>query len=94
MSTRYVADPNQYSLPTLGEHRRWSQRGRKTGPLCKVKLWKAKGDTSLVRTEKAGVGGSTPSLATTFQSSCLNCPAPASVRSQSVFVWRMAENRS
>jgi hypothetical protein len=38
----------------------------KLGPLCKVKLLKDKGDTLVLRSpEKAGVGGSTPSLATT-----------------------------
>ena len=37
----------------------------KLGPLRKVKLLKDKGDTLVVRSpEKAGVGGSTPSLAT------------------------------
>ena len=37
----------------------------KPGPLCKVKLLKDKGDKLVVRSpEKAGVGGSTPSLAT------------------------------
>jgi hypothetical protein len=37
----------------------------KLGPLCKVKLLKDKGDTLVVCSpEKAGVGGSTPSLAT------------------------------
>jgi len=36
----------------------------KLGPLCKVKLLKNNGDKTVVRTEKAGVGGSTPSLAT------------------------------
>ena len=37
----------------------------KLGPLCKVKLLKDKGDKLVVRSpEKAGVGGSTPSLAT------------------------------
>jgi hypothetical protein len=34
----------------------------KLGPLCKVKFLKDKGDRLVVRTEKAGVGGSTPSL--------------------------------
>ncbi len=39
----------------------------KLGPLRKVKLLKDKGDTLVVRSpEKAGVGGSTPSLATMF----------------------------
>ena len=37
----------------------------KLAPLCKVKLLKDKGDTLVVLSpEKAGVGGSTPSLAT------------------------------
>jgi hypothetical protein len=37
----------------------------KLGPLCKVKLLKNKADKAVVRSpEKAGVGGSTPSLAT------------------------------
>jgi hypothetical protein len=39
----------------------------KLGPLFIVKLLKDKGDTLVVCSpEKAGVGGSTPSLATTF----------------------------
>jgi hypothetical protein len=39
----------------------------KLGLLCKVKLLQDKGDTLVVRSpEKAGVGGSTPSLATMF----------------------------
>ena len=39
----------------------------KLGPLCKVKLLKNKVDKAVVRSpEKAGVGGSTPSLATMF----------------------------
>src|SRR4029077_9176841 len=39
----------------------------KLGPLCKVKLLKNDGDKLVVRSpEKAGVGGSTPSLATMF----------------------------
>jgi hypothetical protein len=39
------------------------------GPLCKVKLLKKKADKAVVRSpEKAGVGGSTPSLATIFNS--------------------------
>jgi hypothetical protein len=39
----------------------------KLGPLCKVKLLKDKGDKLVVRSpEKAGGGGSTPSLATIF----------------------------
>jgi hypothetical protein len=39
----------------------------KLGTLCKVKLLKDKGDTLVVRSpEKAGVGGSTPSLATIY----------------------------
>jgi len=50
----------------LCEHRRWSQNGHKTGPLCKVKL-KNDRDKLVVRSpEKAGAGGSTPSLATIF----------------------------
>ena len=37
----------------------------KLGPLCKVKLFNNQGDKLVVRSpEKAGVGGSTPSLAT------------------------------
>ena len=37
----------------------------KLGPLCEVKLLKNDGDKLVVRSpEKAGVGGSTPSLAT------------------------------
>ena len=37
----------------------------KLGPLCKVKLLENNGDKAVVRSpEKAGVGGSTPSLAT------------------------------
>ena len=37
----------------------------KLGPLCKVKLLNNNGDKTVVRSpEKAGVGGSTPSLAT------------------------------
>jgi hypothetical protein len=37
----------------------------KPGPLCKVKLLNNQGDKLVVRSpEKAGVGGSTPSLAT------------------------------
>src|SRR4029077_2140214 len=36
----------------------------KLGPLCKVKLLKNNGDKVVERTEKAGGGGSTPSLAT------------------------------
>ena len=40
----------------------------KLGPLCKVKLLKNNGDKTVVFSpEKAGVGGSTPSLATIFQ---------------------------
>jgi hypothetical protein len=39
----------------------------KLGPPCKVKLLKDKGDTLVVCSpEKAGVGGSTPSLVTIF----------------------------
>ena len=59
------------SLPTLGEHRRAGHRMvTKLGPLCKVKLLKDKEDTLVVRSpEKAGVGGSTPSLATMFSTS-------------------------
>jgi hypothetical protein len=39
----------------------------KLGPLRKVKLLKNKADKAVVRSpEKAGVGGSTPSLATMF----------------------------
>src|SRR2546425_2224949 len=39
----------------------------KLWPLCKVKLLKNNVDKAVVRSpEKAGVGGSTPSLATTF----------------------------
>jgi hypothetical protein len=39
----------------------------KLGPLCKVKLLKNNVDKAIVRSpEKAGVGGSTPSLATIF----------------------------
>jgi len=47
----------------------------KLGPPCKVKLLKDKGDTLVVCSpEKAGVGGSTPSLATTFFSGLANQP--------------------
>ena len=39
----------------------------KLGPLWRVKLLKKQGDKAVVRSpEKAGVGGSTPSLATIF----------------------------
>jgi hypothetical protein len=38
----------------------------KLGPLREVKLLKNKADKAVVCTEKAGVGGSTPSLATMF----------------------------
>src|SRR5258707_14857227 len=48
----------------------------KLGPLCKVTLLKTKGDRSVVRSpEKAGVGGSTPSLATMFSVTC-RAPQP------------------
>jgi hypothetical protein len=48
----------------------------KLGPLCKVKLLKTKGDTAVVRSpEKAGVGGSTPSLATIIQRTWAFSPA-------------------
>ena len=43
----------------------------KLGPLCKVKLLNNKADKAVVRSpEKAGVGRSTPSLATTFSITC------------------------
>jgi hypothetical protein len=51
----------------LGEHRRWSKSGHNNRPLRSVKLLMAQVDKLVVRSpEKAGVGGSTPSLATTF----------------------------
>jgi len=41
----------------------------KLGPLCEVKLLKNGRDKLVIASpEKAGVGGSTPSLATIFQS--------------------------
>jgi len=43
----------------------------KLRPLCKVKVLKNDGDQLVVRSpEKAGVGGSTPSLATMFSITC------------------------
>src|SRR5438552_15202459 len=50
----------------------------KLGPLCKVKLLKNKADKAVVRSpEKAGVGGSTPSLATILSITCIR-PQPYS----------------
>ena|SRR6266576_717131 len=60
----------------------------KLGPLCKVKLLKDKGDKLVVRTEKAGVGGSTPSLATTFQKNLAESRLAFPVRSQSAIFRR------
>src|SRR6266487_2969808 len=52
----------------------------KLGPLCKVKLLKNNGD----KAEKAGVGGSTPSLATIIPKNLTKLwycpPSPLSVR--------------
>jgi hypothetical protein len=48
----------------------------KLAPLCKVKLLKNGRDKLVVRSpEKAGVGGSTPSLATMFSITCVR-PQP------------------
>ena len=43
--------------------------------------------------EKAGVGGSTPSLATMILQNLHESLSDAPVRYQSVFVWCVAENR-
>ena len=54
------------------------------GTLCKVKLLKNQGDKLVVRSpEMAGVGGSTPSLATIILKNLDDSPRDPSVRSQS-----------
>ncbi len=58
----------------------------KLGPLCRVKL--------LNNPEKAGVGGSTPSLATIILKNLAESGLALPVRSQSAPVGRVAENRS
>ena len=53
----------------------------KLGLLCKVKLLKNDGDKMVA--EKAGVGGSTPSLATIIPKNLDESPCASAVRSQS-----------
>ena len=56
----------------------------KLGPLCEVKLLKNNVDKAVVRSpEKAGGGGSTPSLATIILKSLFELRGTASVRSRS-----------
>jgi hypothetical protein len=68
----------------------------KLGPPCKVKLLENKADKAVVRSpEKAGVGGSTPSLATIIPKDLAHIEPDLPVRSQSAIfrrdpVWFLA----